>query len=200
MRPIVNPFLEMPHPTEQQQREPNQGKCCKALLAVFFIGIITTGVSVQWPGHQTSREHKDTEGRSGVGVSPMQDQEIPENMDKELTVTEKLVRKKRKLFEHTDWKPWNFNANELLDNSNKKNSWYSFIGWMKNKVYGSNTTVLIVQSPPANWHSLFQLEENEQCKWSHEQRKLFRAMRPYFSGQSRGSLIRAIEFGTSMNA
>nr|XP_043893448.1 uncharacterized protein LOC122776789 [Solea senegalensis] len=200
MRPIVNPFLGMPYPTEQQQREINQGKCCKTLLAVFFIGIITTGVSVQWPGHQkndslrqmdfksqhitsttihttdsltftsqtdiihtltpilpprneerlkTSREYKDTEGKGGVGVSPMQEK---------VTVTEELVRKKRQLFEHTDWKPWNFNANELLDNSNQKNSWYSFIGWMKNKVYGSNTTVLIVQSPPANWHSLFQLE------------------------------------------
>lgn len=29
---------------------------------------------------------------------------------------------------------------------------------MKRKLYGPNTTVLAIQSPPVNWHSLFQLE------------------------------------------
>uniref|UniRef100_A0A671TM20 Uncharacterized protein n=1 Tax=Sparus aurata TaxID=8175 RepID=A0A671TM20_SPAAU len=87
----------------------------------------------------------------------MQDQIILKGHKLKLA-TEQVIRKKRELFEKNDWKPWGFDADELLNDYNEKNSWYSFIRWMKERMYSANMTVLAIQSPPANWHSLFQLE------------------------------------------
>ncbi|KAL7402848.1 hypothetical protein ABVT39_020836 [Epinephelus coioides] len=106
----------------------------------------------------SSRAQQDTEGRRGIGMSPTRSQDIPEENSITPVMKKQVIRNKRQLNGQNNWKPWGFEAGNLIDNFRQQNSWYSFIQWLKTTMYGPNTTVLAIQIPPANWNSLFQLE------------------------------------------
>ncbi|XP_029923405.1 uncharacterized protein LOC115370519 [Myripristis murdjan] len=71
--------------------------------------------------------------------------------------TADIHRRKRELFQDTQWKPWGFDANSVkYEKPEHLNSWWSFIRFLSKRAPGTGP-MLVAYKPLGNWNPLFNL-------------------------------------------